>query len=135
MVLVDSNMWCFYFDESSKEHNKVKVALEDVILKEQIISNSVVIMEVSHFLVKNLGPVIGKTKVDILLSFPITIDDVDFSLMKQSINMLCDHSHIGIGGRDATLLATLKRTKTDKIMTNDSAFKKIDWVDVFDPLE
>ena len=65
----------------------------------------------------------------------MTIIDLDFSLMRQSIDMLCDYSHTGIGGRDATLLATLRRAGANKIMTNDGAFKKIDWVEVFDPLE
>ncbi|HIG97407.1 MAG TPA: type II toxin-antitoxin system VapC family toxin [Candidatus Aenigmarchaeota archaeon] len=134
-MLIDSNMWCFYFDDSSKENNKVSQAIEGALTKQQILSNTVVLMEVSHFLVKNLGPRIGKEKIDVLLSFPMTVLDMDFSLMKHSVDMLCDYSHTGIGGRDATLLATLKRTSTNKIMTNDGAFKKIDWVEVFDPLD
>ena len=135
MILIDSNMWCFYFDQSCKEHKNVAKAVENALAKEQILSNTVVIMEVSHFLVKNLGPRIGKEKLDILLSFPMTIIDLDFSLMKKSIELLCDYSHTGIGGRDATLLAAMKNAKTDKIMTNDNAFKKIDWLDVLDPVE
>ncbi len=135
MILIDSNMWCFYLDESSKENKKISKIIESLLEKEQILSNSAVIMEVSHFLIKNLGPRIGKTKIDTLISFPMTIIDLDFSLMRQSIDMLCDYSHTGIGGRDATLLATLKHAGSNRIMTNDRAFKKIDWVDVFDPLE
>ena len=61
--------------------------------------------------------------------------DLDLSLMDLSISMLCDYSHLGIGGRDATLLATSKQTRTNEIMTNDAAFKKIDWVKVTDPLQ
>ena len=135
MILVDSNIWCYYFDESSKEHEKVSDFVENIIKKEKIISNSVIIIEVSHFLVKNLGSRIGKEKTDILLSSPMLIIDLDFSLTKASIDMLCDYSHVGIGGRDATILATLKKTKTSKIITHDSAFKKIDWLDVIDPVK
>lgn len=134
MIIIDSNMWCFYFDESSKENVKVSESIEEILKKEQVLSNSVVIMEVSHFLVKNLGSRIGRTKIDTMLSFPMTIIDVNFSLMKESIDMLCDYSHTGIGGRDATLLAALKCAESNRIMTHDEAFKKIDWIDVFDPL-
>ncbi len=134
MLLIDSNMWCFYFSASA-ENEKVSKAIEEALTTQQILSNNTVLMEVSHFLVKSLGPRIGKEKIDILMSFPMTIIDLDFSLMRQSIDMLCDYSHTGIGGRDATLLATLRRVGSNKIMTNDGAFKKIDWVDVFDPLE
>lgn len=135
MILIDSNMWCFYFSQSSKEHGKVTATIENILGKEQILSNTVIVMELSHFLVKNLGPRIGKEKLDTFLSFPMNVIDVDFFLMKKSIDLLCDYSHTGIGGRDATLLASLKQAKTNKIMTNDGAFKKIDWVDVLDPLE
>src|SRR3989344_8433441 len=134
MLLIDSNMWCFYFSASA-ENEKVSKAIEEALTTQQILSNNTVLMEVSHFLVKSLGPRIGKEKIDVLMSFPMTILDLDFSLMKQSIDMLCDYSHTGIGGRDATLLATLRRAGANKIMTNDGAFKKIDWVEVFDPLD
>ena len=135
MILIDSNMWCFYFSEDSKEHEKASKAIEEALANQRVLSNAAVIAEVSHFLVKNLGPRIGKSKIDTLLSFPMTIIDLDFSLMKQSISMLCDYSHTGIGGRDATLLAALKHAGANKIMTNDGAFKKIDWLEVLDPLE
>ena len=135
MILVDSDIWCFYFDESAKEHGKVAKTLENILKKEQVLSNSVVVTEVSHFLVKNLGPRSGKAKVDVLLSFPMAIADLDFHLTRSSIDMLCDYSHTGIGGRGSTLLATLKQAKTNKILTHDAAFKKIDWVDVVDPLD
>ncbi len=133
MILIDSNIWCFYFDESCKEHKKVSAELEKILSKEQVLINTVIIMEVSHFLVKNLGPSIGKEKINTFLSLPMTVIDTDFSLSKKSIEMLCNYSHEGIGGRDATLLATMKKTETTKIMTHDNAFKKIGWVNVADP--
>ena len=135
MIFIDSNVWCFYFDTSFKENKKITDAVNSLVDKERVLSNTLIVMEVSHFLVKNLGQRIGKINIDKFLSLPIEIIDVDFSLMKNSIDMLSDYSHTGIGGRDATILATLKQEKTDKIMTNDSAFKKIEWLNVIDPLE
>ena len=70
-MLIDSNMPCFYFDQSCKEHKKAVASLEHAMAKKQpLLSNTVVIMEVSHFLVKNLGPRIGKEKADIFIGFP-----------------------------------------------------------------
>ena len=135
MILIDSNIWCYYFDQSCPENAEVAKAVDNTLAIKNILSNTVVIMEVSHFLVRNLGPRIGKEKLDILLSFPMTISEIDISLMKESIDMLCNYSHVGICGRDATLLASLKKFKTNKIMTHDADFKKIDWLDVIDPVQ
>ena len=133
-MFVDSNIWCFYFDNTCKEHANVKKFLENVLEKEKIEINTVIVMEVSHFLVKNLGPSIGKGKIDIFLSLPMNILDFDFSLMKLSINMLADYFHSGIDGRDATMLAAMKKSGSNTIATHDSAFKKIDWIKVVDPV-
>jgi predicted nucleic acid-binding protein len=54
MILIDSNIWNYYFDQSSKEHEYVIRAVEKFIEKEEIVINTVIVMEVSHFLVKNL---------------------------------------------------------------------------------
>ena len=134
MILIDSNIWCYYFDDSSKEHASVSKAVESIVSQEEILINTVVIMEVSHFLIKNLGPRIGKEKLNTFLNFPMTIIDADLSLIKKSIDMLCDYSHEGIGGRDATLLATLKQENTNKIMTHDKSFHNVDWIKVIDPV-
>jgi predicted nucleic acid-binding protein len=135
MILIDSNMWCFYFDASAKEHHRAVKAIDSVLSKEQILSSTVVLMEASHFLVRNLGTRIGKTKIDTLFSFPMTVVDFDADLLNASINMLCNYAHAGIGGRDATLLAALKKAKTNRIMTHDASFKDVDWLHVIDPVE
>src|SRR3989344_1856419 len=135
MIFIDSNIWCYFFDESSKEHKKASYFIEKVIEKEGILINTPVIMEVSHFLVKNLGPVIGKKKIEIFLGFPLIIDDFNYSDARNSINLLCEYSHEGICGRDATILATMKKNETRKIITHDASFKDIRWLDVLDPIK
>ncbi len=91
-------------------------------------------MEVSHFLVKNLGPIRGGEKINSFLSFPIVVEDLDYSTTLESIEQLKRYSHLGIGGRDATILAFMKRSSSKKIMTHDGAFKKVDWLEVTDPV-
>jgi len=135
MILIDSNIWCYYFDKSSKEHKFVIKPVEKALSSKKVLTNTVIVMELSHFLIKNLGPVIGKGKIDTFLEYPLTMIDFDSGQLETAIDMLAQHSHLGIGGRDATLLATLKKEKTNKILTHDKAFKKIDWLKVIDPIK
>ncbi|MDV3278440.1 MAG: hypothetical protein LYZ69_08260 [Nitrososphaerales archaeon] len=91
-------------------------------------------MEVAHFLIRNLGPVKGQSKVAEFLGFPMVVADFDYGTLLDSVGELAMNSHFGVGGRDATLLASMKKFGWKRIMTHDSALKKIDWLDVQDPV-
>lgn len=134
MLTIDSNMWAYYFDREAPEHPFVANKIEEALGSEKIVLNTVIIMEVAHFLIKNLGPVTGKDKVETFLSYPFTILDLDYDLTQEAIDTLVTYSHLGIGGRDATILATMKRLNTKRIMTHDEAFKKVDWIEIIDPI-
>jgi len=131
--MVDSNIWAYYFDADAPEH-KLVVPKVKRSLKEGVLVNTVVLMEVAHFLIKNLGPMVGKEKLDIFLSFPFTIDDLNTDLVKIAIGELCSYSHLGIGGRDATLLASMRRRRVNQIMTHDEALKKVPNIKAIDPI-
>lgn len=133
MLFVDSNIWCYYFDESSQEHGAVVAYLEKILGKQDIAMNTLVVMELAHYLVKNLGSIKGKEKVDTLLAFPFVIEEFDHELLGASVQMLAHYTHTGIGGRDATILATMKKLGITKLVTHDKAFKKIDFIEVIDP--
>ena len=62
------------------------------------------------------------------------IGDLDYFTTLESIEQLKRYSHLGIGGRDATILALMKRSSIKKLMSHDAAFKKIDWLEVIDPI-
>lgn len=134
MMFIDSNIWCYYFDSQAKEHSKVAKALEKAAEKEELLVNTVILMEVSHFLVKNLGAVRGKQHIDILLSMPIRIVSFDQSSFVAAVMALTEHTHSGIGGRDATILATMKQEGTRRLFTHDRAFRRISDVNVIDPI-
>ena len=91
-------------------------------------------MELSHFLIKNLGPVQGGEKLGSFLSFPLIISDLDYKLTLEAIQELKRYSHLGIGGRDATILAFMRQLSSKKIMTHDEALKKVDWLEAIDPI-
>jgi predicted nucleic acid-binding protein len=132
LIFIDSNIWCYYFDRSAMEHDIVSEKLEQA-LNEGVAINTVVEMEVAHYLIKNLG-VLGKKKMDVFLSFHMQVVDFDQYLAKRSIELLAKFSQTGIGGRDATILAAMEELGIKKLMTHDRAFKRIDSIEVVDPI-
>ncbi len=134
MLIIDSNIWAYYFDKDASEHPFVVDAVERALRSEKIAINTVIVIEVAHFLIKNLGPVVGKEKLNLFLSFPFSVIDLDYELTLRTIELLASYSHQGIGGRDSTILATAETLNLDTIMTHDEAFKKIDWLKVIDPI-
>jgi len=135
MIFIDSNIWCYFFDESSKEHGKASNFIQKILDREEIAINTVIIIEISHFLVKNLGPLNGRKKIEIFLEFPLLVEDLNYSYVKDSIELLCQYSHAGIGGRDATILAAMKKLGIKRIATHDISFKNVEWVEAIDPLK
>lgn len=134
MLMIDSNIWAYYFDRESREHSLVVPKVEDYLKREKVVLNTIIIIELSHFLIKNLGAVEGKEKLLSFLAFPFTIDDLDLGTATRAVELLAKYSHYGIGGRDATILATAAKFSLAKIMTHDRSFKKIDWLNVIDPV-
>ena len=135
MLFIDSNIWAYYFDEMAPEHKFVVKAVEDYLRKGEVAINTVILMEVAHFLIKNLGAKVGRRKIIIFLNFPFTIVDFTYELAVRSIHLLAVYSHLGIGGRDATILASMEKLKTNTIMTHDAAFKRIPNIKVIDPIQ
>jgi predicted nucleic acid-binding protein len=132
LIFIDSNIWCYYFDRSAQEQDIVSENLEHA-LEGGVAINTVVEIEVAHYLIKNLGAQ-GKRKMDVFLSFPMEVVDFDQYLAKRSIELLTKFSQTGIGGRDATILAAMEELGIENLMTHDKAFKRIDSIVVIDPI-
>jgi len=131
--MIDSNIWAYYFDAGAPEHRSVAPEVKKA-LREGVLINTVVVMEVAHFLIKNLGPVLGREKLDVFLSFPMQVDELTLDLARGAADELSKYSHLGIGGRDATLLASMHGRRVDKIMTHDEALKRVPGVRAVDPV-
>jgi predicted nucleic acid-binding protein len=134
ILIIDTNIWAYYFDQDSPEHKNVVGPVEEALRHEQIAINTIIIMELAHFLVKNLGPLDGGEKLGVFLRFPLLISDFDYRSMLDSLEILKRYSHLGVGGRDATVLALMGRAGVKRIMTHDEALKKVDWVEAVDPV-
>jgi uncharacterized protein len=133
LIFVDSNIWCYYFDRSSLEHNVVSKKLENI-LDDGVAINTVVAMEVAHYLIKNMGSDVGRSKMDLFLSYPMEIMNFDQYLARRSVEFLAKYSQTGIGGRDATILASMEELEIKKLMTHDRAFKRLDFIEIVDPI-
>jgi predicted nucleic acid-binding protein len=134
MLLIDSNIWAYYFKSDAPEHKRVVPFVEKMISTRQVAINTVIMLEVAHFLIKKLGPVEGMEKLRLFLRFPFVIAPLDFALALRSAELLAKYSHLGIGGRDAAILATAENLKLSEIATHDTAFKRINWLTVSDPV-
>ena len=134
-LIVDTNIWAYYFDRDSPEHRSVVAPVEKALRSDQIAINTIIVMELAHFLVKNLGPVDGGERLGVFLRFPLIVSEFDFRSALDSVEMLKRYSQLGVGGRDATVLALMSRSKIVRIMTHDEALKKVDWLEAIDPVK
>ncbi len=136
LVFIDSNIWCYYFDQSAEEHKQVSEKIDELIDGEKDLHiNTVILMEVGHFLVKNLGGVKGKKKLDQMLEFSFKISELNYPATLNSLDILTEEHQTGIGGRDSTILASMEEKDVEKLVTHDQAFKKIDEIEVVDPVD
>ena len=78
ILIIDTNIWAYYFDGDSPEHKSVVGPVEKALKSEQIAINTIIIMELAHFLIKNLGPVEGGEKLGLFLRFPLAISDFEY---------------------------------------------------------
>ena len=56
ILTIDFCMWAYYFDEDAPEHTFVTTSIDKASRSERIVISTVIIMEVAHFLIKNLSP-------------------------------------------------------------------------------
>jgi predicted nucleic acid-binding protein len=134
MILVDSNIWAYYFDKSLDEHKKVIKPLESALRKEKVAVNATIVMESLHYLVKRLGPLVGGEKGQIFTNFGISFYALDVEVLRVTHQKLCEFTHLGIGGRDASILATMELEDIKDLMTHDQAFKRIPEINILDPI-
>ena len=137
MIAVDSNIWIYYLDPTLPEHEKVKPILEKVISSEEILTSTIIWMEVANYLFKvssmPRSELAQKIKKLLRLS-TMKIADFDIDTLNSGIDILEEKYRHRIGGRDAAILATMKKHGVSKLMTHDKGFVGVG-VEVIDPVE
>ncbi|ELY54280.1 hypothetical protein C493_12774 [Natronolimnohabitans innermongolicus JCM 12255] len=69
----------------------------------------------------------------------VSVADLTRTDVEEASALLRDYPHVGIGGRDATVLAAMQRYDVSQLWTHDSGLKRmadeLEWLDVTDPVE
>ncbi len=134
MMLIDSNIWAYYFDASLPEHSKVIKPVEAALKKNQAAVNATIVVETLHYLVKRLGSLEGTKKARVFLSYGMPLYGIYEEIVDLTLTKLGEFTHLGIGGRDATILATMSIEGISELMTHDQAFNRVPEIDVIDPI-
>ncbi len=134
MICIDSNIWIYYLSEKTPEHERVREKVRELILKEEILSNTSIVLEVAHYF-----RLLPKDELERLLNSLLGLSnlrlvEIDAELLRTSISFLTKYAALGIGGRDATVLAAMDSTGTKQIITHDYVFKRLQYLDVIDPI-
>lgn len=123
MILVDTNIWAYFFDANAKEHARVKVSLPRLLGESEILMPTVVQMEVVHYLVRRLGPG-ASIAVDTFLAQAAEVEALTGGITAEAAHLLLAEHSSGIGGRDACLLVMAKRREAS-LFTNDKTLAKV----------
>jgi predicted nucleic acid-binding protein len=120
-------MWCYYFDKRLPEHEQVRDIMRKTITSEDIVCNTLIILEVAHYLVRHFTGSTARKKIEYFTNLSnLTIVDFDRQSMTQALESLIEHGYSdGLGGRDATVLATMNSKEIKTILSHDEVFKRL----------
>ena len=90
-------------------------------------------MEVAHYLYRQV-PAKAASFIEIFLNYPFHFFELDIRTVHHAIQVLDEYSSCGIGGRDATIIASMELSGIHKLMTNDKAFMNVKSIEVVNPL-
>ena len=140
MIFVDSNIWCYYFDQRVPEHKHVREPMREIIKSEEITCNTIIVMEVAHYIVRHFNEKSARKKIGYFINLRnMQISDFNRQMLQESLESLMEYSYAdGLGGRDATIIATLKSQNIRRIITHDAVFKRLAaklTYEVTDPLQ
>jgi len=132
-VYVDSNYWIYWMDRRHPEHRFVTGAMREAI-EDGIILNVMTLVEVAHYFRGLEGPEFS-SRMDKLRNLrTLTLTELDLTTTDKAIRLLSRYGGVGIGGRDAVVLATMQLHGIKRILTHDRDFTKVKGIRVVDPI-
>lgn len=134
-IMVDSNIWAYYFDETMQEHKQTAAILEKFLEKKEVVITTVIAIETIHYLFRKLAKNKARDKAKVFIQGEFEILDIEESSLEKIIEKLYYTRNLGIGGRDASILVAMEKEKITKILTHDQAFKKLPEIEVIDPIK
>jgi predicted nucleic acid-binding protein len=84
-------------------------------------------MEMAHYLVRHFTEKIARKKIETFINLTnIDIADFNRQALNQTVETLLAHAYNeGLGGRDATVIASMKLQNIKKIVSHDDIFKRL----------
>lgn len=138
MICLDANVWIYYLDATLDEHEQVTRPVREALAGESIFHNAVVALEVVHYL-RNQHTEPDRAVETVLNLGSTVVSSVDRSAVERADKLLAEYPHVGIGGRDASLVAAMERNDVTELWTHDEGLKRLggrlDWLSVEDPAE
>lgn len=135
MICIDTNIWIYLFDSGLPEHEKVRPVMERALRNEDIFTNTVIQLEIMHYLSRQ----IADSHVESFLDLEgVTTAGVSHEEVHHATKLLKDYGQVGIGGRDACILASMERNNVSELWTHDTALKQmseeLSWLTTYDPV-
>jgi predicted nucleic acid-binding protein len=145
MITVDSNIWIYYMDPTTNEHKHVLNYVEELIKDEEVLSSTIIWLEVSHYLYKSSSiqkEKLGETLSKLVRLSSMCVVDFDMELYFETIRLLGEFRNdhkigFSIGGRDASIIAMMKKYRVKTIVTHDRDFIRLaekGIIQVLDPI-
>ncbi len=128
MIFVDSNIWCYYFDQRLPEHQLVREPIRQLLMSSQeIFCNTIVVMEIAHYLVRHLVEKDARKKIEVFVNLRnLKILDFNTKAMIESLDNLLNYSYShGLGGRDSTIITSMNAFGIKTLITHDDALKRL----------
>ena len=131
-ITIDSMIWIYSYDPHAPESKNVKSWLRGkkgaLQTHKQIVLNTMIPLEILHSISKK--PSVDFTTaynaaLGIIALKNVVLVDFNSRLLAESMTLLGDYQTYGIGGRDASILATVKDHNVMKIATHDKGILSI----------
>ena len=120
-------------DSRHPEHRHVSKAMRAAI-REGVLLNLTSLMEVAHYF-RDLGEAELSSTLDKLRNLTtLNLAELDTATANEALRILGRHSDMGIGGRDAVVLATMVLHGVKRILTHDKDFRRIKGIRVIDSI-
>ena len=139
-ITIDSMIWIYEFDPHSPESQNVQKWMrgEEGALNhyEDIILNTIIPLEVLHAMSKKMKTnytLAYSATLAIMSLQNVTMVDFDSRLLVKSMELLGKYKKYGIGGRDASILATMTDQNVSLIATHDKNILSITDFQRIDP--
>jgi predicted nucleic acid-binding protein len=125
IVFIDSNYWIYLLEKTCDEYDYVVDHFKDLYDSSSLAINIFVMVEIMHYLIKQLGTKIVKQKWQLFSSINFIVGNLEFDQLDSIFEVLSKFSYTEIGGRDASILSLTEDNNITKLCTHDKVFKKI----------